>query len=231
MRPPDNRGEDTPAAGPAAPGEPPVRWTGERLVVSLSRRGLLAVAAIVVVALLVAVDAGRRFDSSASYQRGVTEGRHSYESQTLSEIERARQRPPATGLIEPLTDAGASVGDNRSSEPAPPATPSGDAPVWVRDNTYVVVQEFLPGHADDAAHVQDFMRQHGVATEIVQRANGSAMLITRQGYNLADPDQKELAEGFRKRIHQLGQQYRREGGRYALEGYFKTLRGESWTDG
>lgn len=212
------------ARGEAAPS---VSIDGERIRFSLT--SLTAAVAVfgLLVLLLVAFEFGRRLGDKTGFRRGHAAGRVSYSADAMSEIEAARRQPPAPGLVETLRPGSAGGAVPSGTVSGETAEVSGGS-IWVRDYTYVVVQEFSIGREEDARRAQAFLAENDLGTEIVKYPSGAMQLITTQGYNRKDPTQRRLADQLQERVHALGVQYFAAGGGYRLEGYFKSLKGDTW---
>ena len=91
-----------------------------------------------------------------------------------------------------------------------------------------MAQEFARPGIGDIAKAQAFLAEHGIETAPVQYESGSVQLITTQGYNHQDPTQKLMANELLKKLHAVRAKYYAGGGGYKLEGYFKTLKRDSW---
>jgi len=166
---------------------------------------------------------GQRIGRAAGWH----EGRASYEAEVASEIEQARRQPPATDVVadllrEPTTSA---TGPQASAA----AATEGVATVrWIPGHTYIVIQEFRPDRLADASNARDFLRQRGVASEVVTLESGAAQLITTQGFDRKDAAQRALADQLLQKVQAAGAAYFGSGGGYKLEGYFKTLTRNHW---
>lgn len=199
----------------------PAMWEldGDRMRLSLSSVGVAVVVFMALVMLLGSYELGRRRAADRAFALGYERGRDHYVAQAASEIEIARQQAPATDLIQGLlvspTDTdGATNEATRTS--------------WVRGYTYVVAQEFPSGYEEDAVRSQTYLARNGVAVELIRYPSGSMQLITTQGYNRTDPAQSVLADRLRDRVREVGAAFFASGGRYKLEGYFRTLKGDRW---
>ena len=91
-----------------------------------------------------------------------------------------------------------------------------------------MAQEFTAGHADSARQAKAFLDGRGITTELVQYPSGSVQLITTQGYNRNDPTQRRLADELLNKVRAAGAEFFAQGGGYKLEGYFKTLKQDSF---
>jgi hypothetical protein len=223
-------------------GGPLFELDGDRVRVSLTSLGVAAVVFAGLLLFSAAFALGRKAGDAPGYRRGYADGRASYQAEAVSEIEAARSEPPATHLLGDLVQEPAQnemTEHGRSEAPivgGPPVArtsaastdPESRAPRWIRDYTYIVVQEFLPGREGDARRTQAYLAQYGVETELTRYASGAIQLITAQGYNRKDPTQRGLADELLERVQSLGAEYFASGGGYRLEGYFKTLKGDSW---
>jgi hypothetical protein len=163
-------------------------------------------------------------------RRGFQEGQAAYGAAALDDIAAARRQPPATHLIGSLLeDPSAAQSGVSATVPGGGALRAGSAgSPWVRDHTYVVVQEFSAGRESHARAAQAFVAQKGIGTEIVVFPSGAIQLITTQGFNRSDPTQRQLSDQHLRRLHEIGSEYWTAGGGYKLEGYFKTLKNDSW---
>jgi hypothetical protein len=199
---------------------------GERIRVSFtSLTAALAVFAAVVL-LLGAFELGRHNGDRAGFARGNAVSRASLGAEALSEIEAARREAPNLRVVDALlTERAAPTPDDPVERLEASHTPT---PRWVRDHTYIVAQEFSGGHGDDAVRAQAFLERYGVATELIQYPSGAIQLITAQGYNRTDETQRQMADRFLEKVRAVGVEYFAQGGGYKLEGYFKTLKGDSW---
>ncbi len=211
------------------PGSAPAKFfefDGACIRVSLTTKSAsIAVFAALVVVLGV-FGMGRWIGEKSGFRSGYATGRESYAAGAASDIELARNQPPATHLVEDLLEEGSEpIGDRESasgwSEPA-------DQTRWVKGNDYVVAQEFQADRLDDARRAQEFLDQQGVATELIRLRNESLQLVTTQGYNRKDAVQRRLADDLLTRVHAAGARYFAGGGGYRLKGYFKTLKGDTW---
>jgi len=196
--------------------------------VTISLTSLSAAIAVFVlsVGLLGLYELGRTRGESAGFQKGYRSGRASYASDATSEIEAARNAAPAShiveGLLESASNAAATPVEPGNGSAASPSTP------WVQGLTYVVAQEFAPQAEEDALKAQAFLRSQGIDTALIRLDNHWFQLVTTQGYDRSDAVQRDLADKFLAKEHQAGAAYFASGGGYRLEGYFKTLRNESW---
>lgn len=244
-RGPGQQSRDATGAAPTHPGKVPgpprpleaqsgvtgdgplIELDGDRIRLSLtSVTAAVAIFAVMVIALSV-FEVGRRLGDHGGFRRGHAAGRASYLADAMSDIEAARGQPPATELISELLRQPAgdgAVADAVNSEMA--SDPRG--PDWIRDHTYIVAQEFSAGRRDDALRAREFLAEQGVATELVRYPSGAIQLITKQGYNREDPTQREMSDQMLTKVHAVGAQYFASGGGYKLEGYFKTLKSDSW---
>ncbi len=199
---------------------------GDRIRLSFSSisAGVAVFAAMAL--LVVAFEVGRRSGTTDGFRRGHAAGRDSYAAEAVSEIAQARQQPPATRLVGTLLDD-AEAGPTASDSVGGPSTASPRSK-WIRENTYVVVQEFGVGRRGDALRAKAFLAERGIATEIVMYPRGTMQLVTAQGYDRSDSTQRQLADELKRKVREFGAAYFAGGGGYRLEGYFKTLKTEDW---
>jgi len=184
-------------------------------------------AGIVVVALLLVAgtfESGRRVGRSAGLKEGFQQGRASFATEATSEIEVARQQAPAPEIIAELI-----APTSGTKEVAATSAGRSKPSTWVSGYTYVVVQEFSKGHEEDAKAAQAYLADHGIDSVVVSLTGGGSRLMTTQGYNHDDAEQKRLGDDLLRKIRTIGGKYFASGGRYKLEGYFKKLTGESWS--
>lgn len=202
----------------------------DRVRISLTSVGCAVVVFAVAVLAVGAFDLGRRRGDGKGFERGYEAGRASYAADTVSEIETARNQPPATHLVASLLERPdpdrKDVQDDQSIAQDSDMNRSTDA--WIRDYTYIVAQEFGIGHLDDAPGAQDFLAEHGIESALVRTPRGSAQLISVQGFDRSDPTQRKMADQLLQKVHAVGAQYYADGGGYKLEGYFKTLKSDRW---
>jgi len=210
--------------------EPLIEFDGDRIRVSLTSVTSAAVLFVLLGVLAGAFGLGHAAGWKKGERRGFQEGQAAYSTQAISDIEAARRRPPETNVIRGLLDSppGGAASSTESASPAAGEAGPRIGSKWVRDHTYIVVQEFVSGRRADAVTAQAFLTREGIATEVVEFAGGSVRLITAQGFNRTDPTQRQLADQLLKRVHEVGQAFWSSGGGYKLDGYFKTLKSDSW---
>jgi len=203
---------------------PFVEVDGDRIRVSLTSVTAAAAVFAFAVVMLGVFEAGRTIGDRSGAKRGAAAARAAYANEAMNEIEAARRQPAATHLVESLLGQTGPVPSTETGI----ADPEIGGPRWIRDYTYVVVQEFTAGHADSARQAKAFLEGRGVTTELVQYPSGSVQLITTQGYNRNDPTQRRLADELLNRVRAAGAEFFAQGGGYKLEGYFKTLKQDSF---
>ena len=213
------------ASDDLAGGTPPaVELDDERIRFSLTSFSAAVVVFVVLVGALGAFELGRNLGGKAGFRRGVEAGRASYEAKAHDDIEAARRAPANTALVEDLLI--------ESSKPAAgeAVTTALDAnrAAWIPGHTYIVVQEFAAGHEADVDRTKAFLAERGVETERIALAGGSVQLVTTQGYNRSDPTQSMIADHLLHKVKSIGKSYFADRGGYRLEGYFKTLKSDSW---
>ncbi len=202
----------------------------DRVRISLTSVGCAVVVFAVAVLAVGAFDLGRRRGDGKGFGRGYEAGRASYAADTVSEIETARNQPPATHLVaslleRPDQDQEEAQDDKRTAQDSDMNRSTG---AWIRGYTYIVAQEFGSAHLNDAPGAQDFLAGHGIESALVQTPRGSAQLITIQGFDRSDTTQRKMADQLLQKVHAVGAQYYADGGGYKLEGYFKTLKNDRW---
>lgn len=207
-------------------------YDGERIRLSLTTLGATALISTLVILVAGTYEIGRE----RGFNVGHREGKAWFQADAMDDIEAARAGPAQSGVIGSLLTE-----SNGASDPAgDPSTELVQAelgsfggavpttPVWVRGNTYILVQNFLPSSGRDVDRAKEYLAQHGVETSIIGQPGSHRQLVTTQGYNHRDADQKALNEKLRQRVHAIGDKYFSAGGGYKLEGYFKTLTKDSW---
>ena len=216
-----------------------VELDGDRVRLSLTSVGAAGVVFLAVLLIVAAFALGGRRGDRIGFRRGYDAGRVAMVEPPLTEVEAVRSQPPATHIVGGLLTERSAASpalpgtDNagRTAAKPVPSTPAGtssDRPEWVRDYTYIVVQEFSPKNAEDAQRAREFLAKRGIATAIVKLESGVLQLITSRGYNRKDAAQKRLADQTLEKQRALGAEYYLAGGGYKLEGYFKTLKRDTW---
>jgi hypothetical protein len=213
---------------------------GERICVSFTSVAAAVAVFVALATVLVSYGVGARRGDDAGFRRGFDVGRAAGAAAIGDEIATVRKEPPATYLLGGLLEEAGSKtasGGVREDRAAPkvaavptPRTPavSGSASGWVRDLTYIVAQEFPAASIEKARNAKEFLGQRGVNTELAPLNTGTILLIATQGYNHKDSAQKRLAEQLLDKVRTIGTQYYAAGGGYRLEGYFKTLKRDTW---
>ncbi len=225
---------DTTTAPPSQPAKtrksPPIfRIDGPRVVLTFSS----VLAAIVLfaagAALIAAYELGKTRGDEAGHQRGFQAGMAYVKKSTADEIESARKSLPNPDVLSRL-------GTSPVKNPKPSQTNAKSADnnaksdkIWVRDHTYIVVQDFLTADLNDARHARDFLAENSIESVILDASGKYGYrLVATKGFNCSDPDQKRWCDKFHKRIASLGKEFRKAGGRYNLEGYKKKATGQNW---
>jgi hypothetical protein len=197
---------------------------GRHLTVSLtSREAAIAVFSIIIL-LFVVFAAGDRL-GQADYQRGFADGR-ALAGNPVDELAELQSRPPTPGLVDGLLVGSAGSSASRDAGRRAPSAESGGT--WTPGSSYIVAQEFAADRKDDAVKAQSFLRENGVAAEVVTLLSGRLQLIAVQGFNTKDVTQKSAADALLKKVHDLGAKYFASGGGYRMQGYLKTFKGDRW---
>jgi hypothetical protein len=212
---------------PVAQSVPFAELDGNRLRISFTSVTAAMALFGLMVGLLGAFELGRRSGEGHGFERGYESGRNSYAASAVGEIEAARGEPAATHVLGDLVDEPARSFTAAGSELAEDLR-GAERPQWIRDHTYVVAQEFAADRVEEARRAQEFLRRRGVATELVRFPSGVLQLITTQGYDRQTPTQRRMADQLLSKVHAVGTEYYAAGGGYKLEGYFKTLKGDTW---
>ncbi len=214
-----------PAALARATGERAFEITGDRVSVSLTSLGAAGVIFLTLAVMTAAYLIGSRRGDRAGFVRGYENGRGAASAAAQEdEVTAARNQPPAAHLLTPLRQEVAKEKSPATVAASPAAAPRTG---WARDLTYIVVQEFPVGASERARNAQQFLADRGVPAEVVP-VGGGVHLIATQGYNHKDAGQKKLAEQLLTKIRTVGGQYYTSGGGYKLEGYYKTLKRDTW---
>jgi len=200
---------------------------GERIRLSFTSLSAAGTIFVALVLLLGSFEVGSRSGRTAGLAAGYEAGRASYAADAAEAIEVARSKKTPPQPVEQLLEEPVT---QRPAVASPDTGAQEESAVrgWVRDYTYVVAQEFGTGRLEDGKRAQAYLADHGIPTELIRLAGGTSRLITLQGFNRADAAQRQLAERLLKKVHAVGAQYYADGGGYKLEGYYKTLKGESW---
>ena len=213
---------------------------GERICVSFTSVAAAVAVFVALATVLASYGLGARRGDEAGFRRGFDAGRAADATAPGDEIATVRKEPPATYLLGGLLEEAASKtasGGVREDRAAPKGTSApaskvpagaGSASGWVRDLTYIVAQEFPATNIEKARNAKEFLGQRGVNAELAPLNTGTILLIATQGYNHKDPAQKRLAEQLLDKVRTIGAQYYAAGGGYRLEGYFKTLKRDTW---
>lgn len=224
---PDRLGSQPDRPAPSGRRRRLIQFDDECVQLSLTSVSAAVVVFVLLVGILAVYEFGRTNGLSSGYSTGYRAGRASFEADASSEIEAARHRPPASHLVEDLlqSSTGQAVAplsaatDNTSLQPTTP---------WVQGHTYVVAQEFSAQAEHDAIEVKTYLEAEGIDTAMIKLDTGWFQLVTKQGFDRSDPVQRGLADRLLAKVHRIGKAYYTHGGRYKLEGYFKTLRNKSW---
>ena len=224
----------------AAPEPVTMQLLGDRLHLSLTPFTAAIGMFVIVLLVLGAIFVGQRRGERAGIQRVLSASLEG-DLGGVDAVETVRQQPPASHLVESLLAANAKpVAPPRESErpsrktelvaksQAPAELPAGPRQGWVRDYTYIVTQEFAAGRDDDARKAREFLETRGFPAQIVKLDSGALQLITLEGYNHKDAAQKKKADDILKKERAVGAEYFASGGGYKLEGYYKTLKRDTW---
>lgn len=201
----------------------PLVLVGNRIEVSLTPWSFSLVIAVAVVLLACSFELGSRSGNGRGLREGYQQGRASLAAESMTEIDVVRGGPVAAHVVSDLTRPVRELPAKVNTRPE-----TGAAPRWITGYTYVVAQGFTASQASDVEAVQDFLAERGIQTASVRYPGGAVHLITTMGFYRKEPAQREAADLFLKKIHRVGKEYRAAGGRYSLDGYFKTLTGDSW---
>lgn len=211
----------TPPTAPAVPQEVKRRWGEVRVAGGRIHFALTplqsAVAGVGLVVLLVAVFlAGRRSVEPPGSKAQTIED--FLVGSPVPEPPPTEARPPtpghgrntgpvATPLAQPSEDATAAKPPTREPAASPQEAESTDAFTFVRDSYYVVVQYFRLRDQPRAVAAQEFLHAKGV--ECIIRAGTDLQLIATERFS-----SEQQADPLRKRIADLGKEYRESGGGY-----------------
>ncbi len=216
-------------ATPTRRSVPVFRIDGPRVILTFSSFTVALALFAAGAALIAAYELGQNRGDFAGHERGFQDGQAHIRRTTADEIESARKKLPNPGVLSGL-------GASPVKTPVPtqnvPKT-AGNAPdksaPWVRDHTYIVVQEFLTADLADAQHARDFLAENSIETRILDASGKYGYrLVATKGFNCDDPNQKRWCDKYHERIGGLGKKFRLSGGRYDLQGYKKKAAGKSW---
>lgn len=208
--------------------QPFIAMDGERIRVSFTSFTGAITVFVTLVILLGVYELGRDRGHRAGIRQGYESGQSSFSSQVMDDIEAARNQPPATHVVQSLL-ANPNSGRRNNTAAGRRMDLTTQGAQWVRDYTYIVVQEFGKDYKDDATRAQSFLQSKGIATERITTPSRSIQLITLQGFNRNDRTQRVMADQLLNKVHKIGTAYFASGGGYRLQGYFKTLKNDSWT--
>lgn len=200
---------------------------GEKIRVSFTSYSGAIALFIVMIVLLGTYEFGRTRGQRLGFTTGYDSGKLSFVADTMNEIENARKQPPATHIVRSLMTSLDISNPRKTVTPDQSITIAGTAH-WIRGFTYIVAQEFGRDYKQHADRAQLFLSDHGVDTAKIVLPRGSVQLITTQGFNRSDETQRMMADQLLNKIHTIGTQYFSSGGGYRLQGYFKTLKNDSW---
>ena len=232
-------GGDTPKAEadepqPVSGRRSSVQVEGGRVHVALSSRGAGLVGFVALLLACVAFAAGQWLGRQGGLADGRKQARESMQRTAVDEIELARSSRPAEGLFEGIGTSpivGRSKAEPVAALAAAPTPRTAGRTVqtpWVKGHTYVVVQSFRGDARQDAIRAQEFLAQHGIETGVFGSGARGFRLIAANGFNRKDAAQRKLADRFLKKVRNIGKAYFKAGGRYKLEGYFATLKSDTW---
>jgi hypothetical protein len=210
---------------------PWVEVDDERVKLTLTSVRAAIVVFVLLIGLLAAFELGRSRGQHSGFAQGFHAGRDSFTSEALSEIEAARNLPPATEVINSLLVGSDSAGalSTRAAEGSGDQRRTASGPAqWIPGHTYIVAQGFQRGREADAQRAREFLASHGIETELIRFDSGAMQLITTRGFNRSDPAQRSLADQWLQKVHAAGVAYFASGGGYKLDGYFATFTGDRW---
>lgn len=208
--------------------EPLLEVDGRRIRLSFTSLTAAIAVFLALMALLAAYALGSRSGMRAGMQAALLQ-EPSPADGVKDEVQEAKSQPPATHLVGTLLDPPMAT-KSPPAEPAAAAAPSrsGNAPAWTRGLTYILAQEFAGQNVEAADRAQAFLAEHGIASTVVRSRGGAVHLMVTQGFDTKDPKQKESGEQLLQKLRAVGAKYYASGGGYKLEGYFKTLKGDTW---
>ncbi len=214
----------------ANPTAPAVELEEDRIRISLTSVGAAGVVFALAILVFGSFEFGRWRGDAKGFTRGFEAGRVSYAADTISEIEAARSQPSASHLVASLLDRPDPTLPTAAGEQPLTAESDSREPTlaWIRDYTYIVVQEFGPERMDDVHRARTFLTTNGIETAEIRTSRGTTQLITTRGFDRKDGTQREMADQLLRKVHTIGAEYYAAGGGYKLEGYFKTLKSEDW---
>ena len=222
-----------PLAEPTRPDEmakasPGIQVVDERVHFALSWPAIAMVLAAVVVALAVSFHAGTRYGQRTSTPADG-EAAHLVADQSAgasAEDPRAAANEPRSGAraIPPATPPASAEGSTPARTPGRPAPREQQPPraELQAGQHYVFIQYFRKTRMENAQAAAAFLRANGLPCTI-QRARDDIRLIATEPFKLDTEDaatrqrEKQRCEEIKRRIKQLGEEYRRSGGGYAFD--------------
>ncbi|MHC4064319.1 MAG: hypothetical protein ACYSUI_07440 [Planctomycetota bacterium] len=226
------QGDERPAEGDSATADvPALEMVGGQVRIALTSRATAVVVFALGLVLVLAYSAGSAVGRKQGKAAGYKDGRASAQASAVDEIQVARARQPVEGIFDsigrsPVQPARPAVSESPQAAPAPTPRPE---VAWVRDYTYIAVQDFRADARADVERAKSYLLDNGVETAILElKGDWKYRLVTVQGFNRDDPVQRDLADEYLANVRKLGQAYFNAGGRYRLEGYFKKLTADRW---
>ncbi len=206
-------------SGPTRP-EPWIKPRGDRVQFSLST---LSLAVVIAVALAV-VGSGFVVGRSLGYRAGrqaVAERAMMISDDQFREI---RRQAPEPGVLEDLD----LVTETGRMDPARQKRGARGAGGGVVDAVnYVWSARFNLRPA--ATSAQSYLNEHGVGSVLVEQSNNKWLLISKDGFDYAIPEEKLACRKLTERIRELGRQYFEAGGRYRFDCFVKKkIPGDTW---
>ena len=196
-----------------------------KLSLSLSTPACLGIVGLVCAVVLAAFSLGRHSKSELGTVAAIKEpAAKPTRKAMIAESVRARipanSHPDLTELLkkpEPIVNKGVMVNEAVSVSANEPAAPLAE------DLNYLQIESFLVTRdrngdqlAADLTHARKFLLDRGMKTFARKRSNGYA-LFCEQGV-APGKDHASERETLRKKVQQLGQEYRASGGLYAFKG-------------
>jgi len=239
----DQSSSEPPSTSPASAG-PWISLDGDRIRIALRSVSLAATLFVFILSLLLAYGLGTRQGEHRGLQKALAVQNSPAEKSNPDDIATVRELRPSPDLIKDIaagTQRPAPQTANPGREPISLSAQEKDnrpstAPVrqerpavsWVKDDTYIVAQEMPAAAMASAQAAQEFLARGGVQTTIVKPNDRTLLLMTTHGYNHKDAAEKRHSEQLLERIRALGTEFYAAGGGYKLEGYFRTLKRDSW---
>ena len=205
--------------GPTRP-EPWMRAHGDRLRFSLNMLSL----AVVIAAAIAVVGAGFIVGRSVGYDAGRQATAERANMISNDQFREIRQQAPEPEVLEDLDLVTETVRVQEALQKRETRSTSGG---FIDNLNYVWIERFNQRPA--AVTARSYLDQHGISSVLVEQNNNKWLLISKDGFDYAIPEEKLACRDLTARIKELGRQYFDAGGRYRFDCFVKKkLPGDTW---